>query len=213
MTYPCLCSTKDIITAVTENDFSILPDYLADCADRAYHSISGGESGQSAEMIIDRACLETRLASASKAQCPLLERIVRLNAVLANIKIAKRCALTGKKPETAFASICDCPGLDNEALVKAAYAGEEINEIIKEAGFPEIAPFAGGDFSALEMECDNLITEMIKAAKYDAFGPDPVVAYYYAKLAEIKNVRIILSAKAAGVPTETIKQRVREVYV
>ena len=213
MTYPCLCSTKDIITAVTENDFALLPDYLADCADRAYHSVSGGESGQSAEMILDKACLEKRLESASKAQCPLLEKIVRLSAVLADIKIAKRCAHTGKKQETAFGSICECPGLDTEALIKAAYAGEEIGEIIKEAGFPEIAPFADGDFSVLEMECDNLVTNMIKSAKYDAFGPDPVVAYYYAKLAEIKNVRIILSAKASGVPTETIKQRVREVYV
>ncbi len=213
MTRPCLCSTKDIITAVTENEFSILPDYLCDCADRAYHSISGGESGQSAEMILDRACLETRLDRAAKAQSPLLEKIVRLNAVLANIKIAKRCALTGKKTETAYESMCVCPGLSNEALVSAAYSGEEIKDIIKEAGFPEIAPFADGDFSTLEMKCDNFITDMIKAAKYDAFGPDPVVAYYYAKLAEIKNVRIILSAKAAGVPTAAIKERVRDMYV
>ena len=213
MASPCLCDTKTVIKAVTENDFSLLPDYLAEYADTAYHRISGGESGQSAEMILDKASLEKRLALAEKSECSLLTDIVKLGAVLSDIKIAKRCAHTGKKRETALESMCPVEGLDIEAFVRAAYEGKEIREIIADAGFTEIAPLADGDFSALEMKCDNLITEMIKKAKYDAFGPDPVVAYYYAKLAEIKNVRIILSAKAAGVPTETIKERVRSVYV
>ena len=63
------------------------------------------------------------------------------------------------------------------------------------------------------MTCDNLITRWIQDARYLVFGPDPVIAYYYAKTAETKNVRIILSAKSAGVPTEIIKQRVRDIYV
>lgn len=109
--------------------------------------------------------------------------------------------------------MCECGFIDNSVLVDRVYSGEDLKDYISECGFPEIAAEADGDFSTLEMKCDNLVTDMIKSARYDAFGPDPVVAYYFAKLAEIKNVRIILSAKSAGVPTETIRQRVRDVYV
>ncbi len=213
MVYPALFSPSEIIKAVNENDFSNLPDYLSDCADRAYHCISGGENGQSAEMIIDKACLEKRLECSKKAQCPLLERIVSILSLLANIKIAKRSLLTGKEKRFALDSMCECGFIDNEILVNKVYSGEELSDYISECGYPEIAAEADRDFSTLEMKCDNLITDLIKGARYDAFGPDPVVAYFYAKLAEIKNVRIILSAKSAGVPTETIRQRVRDMYV
>ena len=210
---PYLFNPKETIRAVKENDFSILPEYLSETADRAYHCISGDESGQSAEMIIDKACLEKRLECSKNAQCPLLERIVSIHSLLANIKIAKRCFATGKEKQYALDSMCECGFIDNVILLDRAYSGEEFKDYIKECGFPEIASESDGDFSTLEMKCDNLITDMIKIARYDAFGPDPVVAYYYAKLAEIKNVRIILSAQAAGVPTETIRQRVRDMYV
>ncbi len=211
--YPSVCPPEKIGKAVRENDFSDLPPYLAETAYEAYHAVSGSQDGQSAEMIIDKAALETALKSAEKAESELLVKIASLACVTANIKIARRSAKTGKSEQFALDSMCDCGITDNEKLVAAAFAGKEIGPLISDAGFPEISEEADGDFSALEMKCDNLITRWIQDARYLVFGPDPVIAYYYAKTAETKNVRIILSAKSAGVPTEIIKQRVRDIYV
>ncbi len=213
MVYPCLCDTAEIIRAVKENDFSALPDYLAQCADDAYHTISSGGSGLAAEMIIDKASLETRLRFAEKSGSGLLKKLVGLSALLANLKIAKRCFSTGKSADFALESMCECSFMSNEELVKKVYAGEELSEFAKEAGFECVADEIDGDFSSLEMKVDNTVAQMITEAKYETFGPDPIVQFYYATLSEIKNVRIILSAKADGVPLDTIKQRVREVYV
>lgn len=209
---PCVCDAETIIKAVNENDFSILPDYLCECANEAYHAISGNQNGQAAEMIIDKASLETRLKYAKEAGSELLVKITALSCIVANVKIALRSARTGKTEQFALDAMCNCDMLDNNALVTAAFAGESLADIIKQAGFPEIADEVDKDFSALEMKCDNLVTQWITDAKYLIYGPDPVIAYYYAKSAEVKNVRIILSAKAASIPTETIQQRVRDIY-
>ena len=66
--------------------------------------------------------------------------------------------------------------------------------------------------TALEKKCDELSAQQMTEAKYTAFGPDPLAAYYNAVETETKNVRVILSAKLNGFSAETIRARVREVY-
>ncbi|MCQ2480557.1 MAG: V-type ATPase subunit [Clostridia bacterium] len=210
---PFVCDPAKIIKAVKENDFEELPDYIKECASKAYHAISGNQSGQSAEMIIDKASLETSLDYAKSAGSELLVKIIGLACLVANIKIAVRSSRTGKTEQFALDSMCKCDFTDNKKLTDAAFKGESLADIVSEAGYPEIADEVDKDFTALEMKCDNLVTEWIKKAKDEVYGPDPIIAYYYAKQAEIKNVRIILSAKAAGVPTDTIRERVRDLYV
>ena len=55
--------------------------------------------------------------------------------------------------------------------------------------------------------------ELCRSAKYEFFGFAPIAAYYFAKTTEIKTVRIVLSAKLAGVPNDIIRERVRDLYV
>lgn len=213
MTVPCLCSTDLIIKSVKEGNFTNLPDYLRDCADSAYHAYTENQSGQLAEMIIDKASNKAKIEFAAKSESKLLEDIFAIAVAMSDIKTARRCVSTGKTEEFALDAVSGAGKLDSQKLVSAAFAKESLEELVKESGLPEIAEYADGDFTALEMKCDNLITDLIKGCKYDIFGPDPAVAYYYAKIAEVKNVRIILSAKQSGVPTDAIRERVREIYV
>ena len=214
MTSPCLTDSGKIIEAVKTNNFTLLPDYLAECGEKAYKAISECQSGQKAEIIIDKYCLDTKAEFAEKSSSEVLVKIARLSCVISNIKTALRSAKTGKTKEFALEALSvGCKSLDNEKLVDAAFSGEKLEDIIAEAGYTDIAKYADGDFSILEKQGDNLITSYIRKAKYEIFGPDPIVAYYYAKIAETKNVRIILSAKASSVPEETITERVRELYV
>ena len=46
-----------------------------------------------------------------------------------------------------------------------------------------------------------------------AFGISPLIAYILARETEIKAVRIILSGKHNNLPQETIRERLREMYV
>ena len=96
-------------------------------------------------------------------------------------------------------TILACDPADNDALMACAYAGGA--EALAESP------------SAFERWCDNKIIQTIKPQKYNPFSVEPLVAYVLARENEIKTVRIILSAKANNLPEDSIRERVREMYV
>ena len=55
--------------------------------------------------------------------------------------------------------------------------------------------------------------ELAQTARMTAFGTEPLAAYYLAKEAEIKNLRIISVCKESGTDRETITERMRKLYV
>ncbi|WP_297629778.1 V-type ATP synthase subunit C [uncultured Clostridium sp.] len=67
--------------------------------------------------------------------------------------------------------------------------------------------------SLLEKLVDNYIMKLMKEAKFIPFGPEPVLAYVYAKETEIKVVRIIMVGKLNNIATEVIRERLRDIYV
>lgn len=211
-TRPCITDPEIITKAISEADFSLLPAHLEVCAESAYHAVSKYESGQLAESIIDRASLKTKLEYAEKSGSPLLVEIAKLNSAAADIKTALRCASMGKSREFAFNSMCGYP-LDSEALLDNAEGAEKISEYLASTEYAFLADSVKAGFTESEKFCDNEVAELIRKEKYEIYGADPVAAYYYAKLAEVKNVRIILSAKASGASAEAISERMRDMYV
>ncbi len=65
----------------------------------------------------------------------------------------------------------------------------------------------------LEKLRDNFILNFSKIGKYITFGIEPLVGFITAKENDIKNIRIILSAKLNNLSPEKIKERVRDTYV
>jgi len=70
-----------------------------------------------------------------------------------------------------------------------------------------------GSLSVLEKESDDSLVETIRPAKYRSFGVDPVIGFFVAKETEIKNLRLIFTAKQLNMPAEDIKRRLRLSYV
>lgn len=211
-TAPCLTDTKIITEAISKADYAILPEHLKGCAEKAYKAVSGQQSGQLAEMIIDRCSLEERLRRASASGSGILKKICGITAFAANVKTALRCVSTGKSRAVSLDAMCAC-GADNEAILDNAESNEKMAEYISLTEYSFLADGIKEGFAAFEKLCDNKITALLLEAKAEIYGPDPLAAYYYAKLAEAKNIRIILSAKANGIPAETITGRVRDIYV
>ena len=67
--------------------------------------------------------------------------------------------------------------------------------------------------SAFEKWCDDYIMNSLEEGKTENFGIAPVIAYYYAKETEIRNIRIILSCIYNELPKEKIIERMRKLYV
>lgn len=70
-----------------------------------------------------------------------------------------------------------------------------------------------GSLLALEREIDNQLMNIVKMARYKAFGIEPLLGYAIAKEIEVKVLKLILTAKRMRVRTEEIKERLRLTYV
>jgi vacuolar-type H+-ATPase subunit C/Vma6 len=83
----------------------------------------------------------------------------------------------------------------------AAFLGEAIRQLEKTRSFAE-----------LEKAIQDFLISALKPAHYMTFGPEPIVAYYFAKLNEINLVRMILLAKLNNVPRIAVRERLNSVY-
>ena len=107
-----------------------------------------------------------------------------------------------------------CFTLNIECLGHAALSGmDSIIEYLNGSGYAEGAQALKESPSAFERWCDNRIIQTIKPQKSNPFSVGPLVAYVIARENEIKTVRIILTCKQNGLSDDSIRERVREMYV
>ena len=84
---------------------------------------------------------------------------------------------------------------------------------IETTHYPEAAALLKESTAQYEKWCDDVLMELAETARVQAFGSDPLAAYYIAKEAEIKNLRILSVCKEFGADKETITERMRKLYV
>lgn len=200
--------------AVTEKDFSILPDYMRDTAAEAYELLTTKGDGQLSDTLIDKKSLEMFLAFSKKTQSQKLPLLVDSIVAVTDIKIALRAVLTGKGEAFLQNALARSESLDCKGLQKAALGGlDELIAFVSGTPYREAGELLKTSSVAFEKWCDDRLISAVSDAKYEPFGFLPLAAYYIAKENEIKNIRIIMAAKENDLPTDIIRERMRVLYV
>ncbi|MFA7637091.1 MAG: V-type ATPase subunit [Monoglobales bacterium] len=211
---PSIIVPDEIKNAVFNKKFNELPDFAKDAAIETYHVLIQTADGQLADIMLDSMALNETMAKADKTNNEFIVKMAELMCVTANIKIAVRSARTGKDRQFIERALCQTKSLDKASLIDAAAKGlEELTDYISTTPYSEAVDLIKTSAAALEKWCDDILMSHVENAKYKSFGIEPLIAFYIAKDAEIKNVRIILSCKHNKLPPETIKERVRKLYV
>lgn len=212
--YPTSLDLNELEERVKLHEFDKLPKQLSKTAEAAYEAACKTESGQLADVIIDRAALEYMLESAKKSRCDMVKEITDFLVYAANMKIAVRCFRTGKSDEFIRTALCPCSKTDVSYIASIADKGEaELLSYFEKSDYPKGAQLIEKDTVAFEKWVDDTVVEICKKAKYEFFGFSPICAYLYSKRSEIKSVRIILTAKESGLSAAEIQKRARELYV
>jgi len=203
-----------IYKAVKEHDFSLLPEHMKQCAKEAYEvQLHTGDS-QLCDVIIDKATLETIYLMGKGTGNEVFAEYAELKVASSDINIAIRSYKTGKKKEFLERALAGCDSLDIKKLMEAALSsGEAIYDYLETTVYADAVQAIKGSPSAFEKWCDNLIIKHIKVQKYNPFTISPLAAYILARENEIKSVRILLSGKLNGLPEDSIRERLREMYV
>lgn len=173
---------------------------------------------QQADLVLDKAWYEEMDQMAQDCGSELLRGYVRLSIDAANLRTAVRCARMDK--DTEFISRVLIPGgnipdhtiaLARGENLKDVFAGEVLAQAA-ELGALLAHPGAGA-LTEFERMCDDAVTEYLAQARMVPFGEQTVIGYLYAKEAELTAVRTIMSGRMAGLNPDTIRSRLRAVYV
>lgn len=203
-----------IYKAIKSREYGDLPEYLQEVAQDAMTTLLQTSDGQLCDIIVDKACMEHVYRLGKESKSDIIRLYCELFVVSADIKIAIRCANTKKKLDFIRRALAECDTLDVERLAQAACEGKD--EVIAYLGTTEYRSAVDAiesSMSAFEKWCDDYMTNAMKPQKWEPFGIGPVVAYIIARQNEIKAVRMILSAKLNNLSENTIKERLRDMYV
>lgn len=171
---------------------------------------------QQADFLLDKACYEEMLAYAQAAQSPFLTDYVRLTIDSLNLRSTVRALRAQRGKELLDAALIPGGTVDTAKLA-AAKPGDLVKlfpKELQEAANQGAALLEGqGSMTAFERLCDNAAVRQIQKARKVPFGVEVVVGYLFARQSELTALRIILSGRLAGLPKETIRERLREAYV
>ncbi len=211
---PTSLDLEALTVKVRNHDFRALGAFKGECAREAYETANLSENGQLAEIIIDSAALEMLREYGEKNKKSLTGEICSFLCDTANIKIAFRINAIKRNKDFACCAISNTSRLSSQELIRLSCGeSEELYAYVEKTPYCKGVELYKKGSTHYDKWCDDTVIEIASKAKYTAFGFDPVCAYYYAKQNEVKNVRIILSALQAGYTYETIKERMRALYV
>ncbi len=203
-----------MLEIVREKEFFRLPANMQHAAEEAYEALLHTRDGQLCDVIIDRAALEAIYEAGKNAKADIIRDYAESTVAVADIKIAVRSQQTAKTIDFMKRAMAECQSVSVDQLSKAALNGmDAIRDYLMGTAYAGGAEALAESPSAFERWCDNRIIQTISPQKYQAFTIGPVIAYVIARQNEIKTVRIILSGKLNELPDDSIRERVREMYV
>ena len=211
--FPTTAEVERFDADTEDGSFAFLKEQYRKAATQAYAMAVKSGDGRYSDVIIDTAAICELSRYAKMKKSGLLGKICGFIADTANIKIALRCIATARDEDYVRAAVGDCFLLDKPRLIASVLSGgEALEAYLADTEYKQGLAVYKSNPSAFEKWCDDRVMKIASDAVYTSFGFDPVVYYYYRKNLEIKTVRMILAAKRSDIDTETLKERVRELY-
>ncbi len=203
-----------MLHAAQTGEFERLPEAMREPAATARELLLHTGDGQLADVVLDRAALEEILRAGRQSGNEFFAAYAELTVATTDIKIAVRAQRAGKPADFYERALAPCASVDVKALAAAALEGREaLWELIGRTPYAGCVEALTQSLAAFEKWCDDQVMERILSAKTKPFGPEPLAGYLLARETEIRAVRILLSAKHNGLPAETVRERLREMYV
>ena len=207
------------VEAAKTGNYDAFPEHMASAAKEAAEVYLKTKNPQQIDLIIDKACFADILDAATGTGVPFIIKYVKTLIDLTNIMMCirvqrMRAGNTGRG--LLESSVIDGGELGREFILE----GYDKDEDEFFAGLAETpyAAFAmavknGRQLFEIEREADRFIMNLVREVRWLPFGAELSVAYLIGLEYGLKNVRIILAGKEAGLSDTVIRERIREMYV
>ena len=213
-------AATDIVKMVEKGSYEGLPANLQAAAQGAIDEYAKTKNPQVIDLILDKACWRDMTDVAKASGEAFVIRLVQTRIDLLNVMIALRILRmkSGEVGKVLFAdAFLEGGKITLESLLGALSNGEDaLWESLRSTDYARFAEsFAKSDkaLSTAEKLADNYWMSLILENKFVPDGLEVMIAFLAAHEYEVKNLRIVLSGKEAGIPTATIRERIRDSYV
>lgn len=177
-----------------------------------------GEPGEAIEPdlvdpAVDAAMYRQLAELAQDSPSEHIREIAALGADLANIKAFLRTRSRGMQAGDAAAFFVPGGSVAVERLV-ALYRLPLEEAAAQLSALPPLRgtdPQALLDAARVDVIADTALARRLRGALMVAIGPEPVIGYVYARRAEVTTIRMLLIGKLAGVNTDQLRARLRDV--
>ena len=215
---------ETVIGAVTDGTFDVLPAAFAEAAKKAYDGFLETGDPRRIDALLDRACFLSMSEAANAAGEPALIGWMQAKADLQNAVITLRILrmrrgemgrlfledslLPGGTLTPAF--FLDLYG-DGEKALWTALGAPAMPSYMQ--SFVKRAERVGTSPAAVEKALDDSWLELVRKDAKTPFGAAVPAGYICGWETAVKNIRIVLAAKEAGLSGTTVRERVRDSYV
>ena len=213
-------SALNIVKMVETGNYEGLPANLQASAQTAMDEYAKTKNPQVIDLILDKACWRDMLNAAKASGEEFVIRLVETRIDLLNTMIALRILRmkSGEVGKVLFAeAFLEGGKLARERMIDCMANGEDALLVLLRysdySRFAENFAKSDGALSTAEKLADNYWMSLILENRFVPMGLEVMVSFMAAHEYEVKNLRILLSGKEAGISVATIRERIRDSYV
>lgn len=195
-----------------QENYDLFPDYMADAVEQAVLAYYRNKHIPDIDHAIDAVQTQYNLKQAHRLNSIFLLGLFRIQIDLTNIRTMLRLKFTESEQRNLFlkGGFIELQRLHRgielgyEALAPLFFV-TPYHRLV-EAG----AAYLSSDksFLKLEQQCEQHLTGFLKSTLQITTGPQPIIAYLLLKENEIRNVRLVLTAKKNNLDTKIILDRI-----
>ena len=193
-----------------------LPGELGSAAEEAKNLLARSANPQLSDFLLDKAYFREMTGLAEALDSDFARAYVALLADSTNLRSAVRILRMGKDIGYLQEALVSGGSVSEERLIQGV-AGEGLASVFGGTALSKASQLgseavSGGTLTAFELACDNAVADYLANAKLCSFGEESVIAYLAGTENELTAVRMILTGRLAGVPSDTIRERLRDLY-
>jgi len=212
--------TEAVTRMVRERDYSEMSAVMQQAIADVYDAFSRKHDPQEVDLILDRAYYNQFAADIKEIDNPFLHKLADIIIDTTNIKMYIRAKTLGKAWDFISRLLVDGGTIPYKTYIENSDKPvESFVEDIRSSNYGETAEKgwemykATNNISGLEKMLDDYIMKFVQEAKLVTMGVEPLIAWLFAKEAEIRNVRIIMTGRINRLPVDSIRERLRLGYV
>ncbi len=191
---------------------AVAGEVLADRADEDRGEASTERDLLLVDTAVDRAMFSELTDLAAKSRSAFLRGMSTLMVDIANVKTLLRARVADMPAPRARSLLFEGGSISVKELARL-YALSPVEAGIRLSAVPSLRGIPLEeleDMSRLDVLADNVVVSYLRMARVVPVGPEPVIAYVMAREAEVRAVRTLLLGRLAGLPSEDLRRRLRE---